>query len=84
VKEIPADIKIIEYENGDLKGVDHSLYLSEIDCATKNYYTLEISDYSPYGEPIRIYPAPFVEWKSIPPSSIIKGLFNEVCSEKNK
>jgi hypothetical protein len=63
------------------KNLDHSFRLVKIDCSEKKYKISERIDYASDGSVLEIFDFPefLFEWSSIPPNSMIEGLFEEVC-----
>jgi|GEM_PF-2095709 len=61
--------------------LDQSLTLLKIDCFKKKYQVLEVIDYASDGSVLDRVDLPefLSEWSSIPPNSVIEGLFEEVC-----
>jgi|GEM_PF-1846936 hypothetical protein len=70
------------------KKIDYVLFLSEINCATREIRVLKTSVYSSDGTPITSetseFYSPFIRWELIISMSPGKALFSEVCSKKDK
>jgi hypothetical protein len=74
--KIQKKLNVKRYEN-----LDYTLDLLKIDCFKKKYQILESIDYASDGSVLDSIDIPefLAEWSSIPPDSVIEGLFEKVC-----